>query len=137
MLRWGLISHRHTLVMGSTMKTCSRCKEEKPFEAYCKRSDAKDGLQYHCKSCDTKGHRKERYGINPEEYNQMYVDQEGKCHICETHEDNLPRVLCVDHCHETGAVRGLLCRHCNLALGMFKDNPKLLQRALQYVQKSL
>jgi len=56
--------------------------------------------------------------------------QHGVCAICRTRP---ARTLCVDHCHVTGQVRGLLCSGCNLGIGQFKDNPALLQAAIAYI----
>lgn len=57
------------------------------------------------------------YGITQGEYRMMYTAQEGKCKICAAHK----RTLCVDHCHTTGKVRGLLCHRCNLMLGVIEQ----------------
>jgi hypothetical protein len=65
---------------------------------------------------------RKRYGIDLETYEQLETEQGGKCLIC----DREPKRLCVDHCHETGAVRGLLCQPCNKALGYAKDNSATL-----------
>jgi len=82
---------------------------------------------------------KSKYGITAEEYDKLLIDQEGVCAIC----GDLPnkgwskgksKVLCVDHAHETGNIRGLLCGGCNRGLGMFKDNPKLLICASKYLK---
>ena len=71
---------------------------------------------------------KKRYNLTYEEYEQLLKDQDGKCAIC-----NEVAVLRVDHEHTSGKIRGLLCNSCNLGLGLFKDNPKLLQAATEYV----
>jgi hypothetical protein len=81
-----------------------------------------------------------RYGITREQFTEMLVAQEGVCAICrqpETQVDKrsgVPRQLAVDHCHTTGRVRGLLCTHCNHAIGKFKDSVELLQRAIDYLK---
>lgn len=73
-----------------------------------------------------------KYGLSWEEYQDMFERQNGVCAICEKTEEG--RMLSVDHKHdETGKVRGLLCGSCNRALGLFKDDPELLQRAKEYV----
>ena len=64
----------------------------------------------------------------------MIADQKGKCAICEAELDN-GKHTCVDHCHTTGKIRGLLCTRCNWALGGFKDNPVILHSAIKYLQK--
>lgn len=74
---------------------------------------------------------KYEYGITLEDYEIMYEEQNGVCAICEGTDMN--RMLSVDHCHDTGRVRGLLCGTCNRALGLFKDSPELLKRAKEYV----
>lgn len=77
--------------------------------------------------------RMHRYGMTPDEYNQMYVDQEGCCYLCGKHEDELPKVLHVDHCHLSGRVRKLLCFHCNAGLGHFSHDTNLLRKATAYL----
>jgi len=76
---------------------------------------------------------KDEYGITVEQYNEMFKQQDGKCAICETHQSVLSRRLSVDHDHETGKVRSLLCNFCNTAIGSFKDKPELLSRAIEYL----
>lgn len=62
----------------------------------------------------------------------MLVDQMSRCMICP---DEIElRTAHIDHCHETGAVRGLLCRSCNLGLGHFKDRVELLEKAMTYLK---
>jgi hypothetical protein len=63
----------------------------------------------------------------------MFLEQEGCCMICKIHQSQCKQNLHVDHDHETGQVRGLLCQKCNHALGLFKDNPQIIQAALEYV----
>jgi len=75
--------------------------------------------------------RKGRYGITDEQYAEMLVRQEGRCAICRTPPRD--RALDVDHDHETGEIRGLLCRNCNKGLGEFRDDAKLIQRAIDYL----
>ncbi len=73
------------------------------------------------------------YNIGLEDYNKMWADQSGCCAICGIHSSALPKSLMVDHCHATGAVRGLLCNECNLGVGKFKDNITTLQNAIKYL----
>lgn len=77
---------------------------------------------------------KYNYGITLEKYNTMFSDQGGCCKICGTHQSNLNRALCVDHCHKTNKVRALLCDLCNRGLGYFKDSEDLLITASQYLE---
>ena len=82
-----------------------------------------------------------KFGISELEYDQMFVDQEGKCAICGCEETYIHHAtqqkanLAIDHCHTNGHVRGLLCKACNNALGLFKDNPELLRKAADYLEK--
>ena len=75
------------------------------------------------------------YGIGLVEYTQMLEVQGGVCAIC-----GCPcatgRRLAVDHCHTTGKVRGLLCGNCNKGLGSFKDDPRLIRKAIDYLEKA-
>jgi len=90
-----------------------------------------------------KNHRDERrnkilfktYGITQEQYNQMFVDQNGLCAICGGSQ-NKGKYLEVDHNHITGKNRGLLCHLCNVGLGSFKDNEDNLIKAIKYLQRS-
>jgi hypothetical protein len=64
----------------------------------------------------------------------MFATQGGVCAICSAPDESLKKRLCVDHCHTTGAVRGLLCDNCNTALGKFRDNADTLRRAITYLE---
>ena len=76
------------------------------------------------------------FGISAEEYDAILARQRGGCAICgDTTGDGNGRRLHVDHCHASGVVRGLLCAACNFGLGKFKDDPRLLRRAAQYVDR--
>jgi hypothetical protein len=74
------------------------------------------------------------YGFSIDEYNNMFKMQNGCCAICKTHQSELKKSLSVDHCHKTGKVRGLLCDSCNRGIGLLKDDPKILQIALEYLK---
>ncbi len=65
----------------------------------------------------------------------MFELQEGKCLGCYRHQSKLKRPLCVDHCHVTGKVRGLLCVSCNLMLGYANDNTQVLANLIKYLNK--
>lgn len=73
-----------------------------------------------------------RYGLSVEQYDAMLAAQSGACAICLRPERG-GKALATDHCHETGAVRGLLCQNCNNGLGRFRDDAELLRRAIAYV----
>ncbi|AQX82044.1 hypothetical protein BWO91_06290 [Plantibacter flavus] len=71
--------------------------------------------------------------MTAEQYRAMHADQQGACAICRKTEAQNGKALAVDHDHETGRVRGLLCDQCNIALGRFQDSPENLRRALDYL----
>jgi hypothetical protein len=75
-----------------------------------------------------------KYNITLEQYNEIVNKYDGKCHICKSEESRKGfNDLCIDHCHDTLKVRGLLCNSCNVGLGCFKDNPELLKKAIDYL----
>ena len=76
-----------------------------------------------------------KYGISLADYDILLNKQDGVCLICG--QKDLDKFLAVDHCHETGRIRGLLCNGCNSGLGHFKDDPELLKRAILYLGKCL
>lgn len=73
------------------------------------------------------------YGISLADYEDMVAAQDGKCAICDKEPEK--RVLEVDHCHQTGRIRGLLCRNCNLAIGKLYDSAEVMERALAYLRR--
>lgn len=75
---------------------------------------------------------KTKFGITLDDYNRMLDDQNGVCAICQQN-CSLNERLSVDHCHDTGEVRGLLCNSCNNGIGKFKDSQKLLISAANYL----
>ena len=76
-----------------------------------------------------------QYGITLAEYEQMLRDQDNKCAICGNEDEVEGRRLAIDHCHDSGNVRGLLCGKCNRGLGLFYDNQELLGNAISYLTK--
>ncbi len=87
-----------------------------------------------CNAAQVKNQRAnllERFGMSWREYELRLALQGGACAICRKKPKQ--RLLCIDHCHKTGKVRGLLCTSCNAALGAFADDPKLTQAATDYL----
>jgi hypothetical protein len=84
-------------------------------------------------------HIKSAYGLTPDNYWAMAKEQDYKCAICGT-ENNFvakdPTKLYVDHCHNSLAVRGLLCYHCNTLLGLCKEEVEILRSAITYLEKA-
>jgi hypothetical protein len=128
------------------MKTCSRCHESKELTEFHKRAASKDGHRAACKLCvsEEARHRpnkseystkiKRVYGIDLNEYHRMLLEQDGGCKICGAKKPaNNREYFCIDHCHTTGKVRGLLCNDCNVGIARFKDNCELLQNAINYL----
>lgn len=138
--------------MQSIVKTCGKCGETKPLERFTKTTGNKCGYRSPCKDCNNayyakrriekyeevrtyerKFHKQRRlryeYGITEDVYNHMKSLQNDQCAICKRE-----TTLVIDHCHSTGAVRGLLCSKCNTGIGMFKENLVSLQTAIQYLQ---
>ena len=137
-------------------KKCKKCKKEKPCVEFYAAKSNKDGLTGKCKKCivvDGKMHTaasnarrtatyiradylRRTYGITLAQYTQMLIFQKYRCAICDIHQNALNRNLDIDHCHKTGRVRGLLCFGCNVGLGKFKDDEKLLLKAVRYLGAS-
>lgn len=85
-------------------------------------------IKKHMRKHDLKRH----YGVTPEQYEQMYSAQGGLCLICGG-ASKPGTCLCIDHDHNSGKVRGLLCSECNTMLGKAKDSVVLLHRAIRYL----
>jgi hypothetical protein len=80
-----------------------------------------------------KGHIKRKFGITLEEYDLMLNSQNGVCAICQLTCDS-GYSLAVDHNHKTGKIRGLLCKNCNTAIGLLKENTDVMIKAVQYLK---
>ena len=80
---------------------------------------------------------KRYYNITLDQYNVLFNKQNGCCAICGIHQNNLKRKLHVDHNHESGEIRGLLCINCNLALGHVNDNINTLSKMISYLTKGI
>lgn len=134
-----------------TERTCFRCKETKPLTEYW-RSNV-DYYQRECKAC-TKARKagwwrtpegkrcsantklKSRFGVTMEQYESMLEKVGGKCEICgaKPEENTMSHRIGIDHCHDTGAIRGLLCKPCNTGIAAFKDDEQILLNAIQYLR---
>lgn len=111
-------------------KQCNKCKEVKAIDAFYKHKSTKDRLTSYCKECILEqcrnAHYKKRYGLTSQEADTLKT----KCELCGTTEQ-----LHIDHNHETGEIRGVLCTNCNRGLGHLKDSPVLLRKAAEYLEK--
>ena len=123
--------------MVTLSKTCTRCREVKPLdtEHYPLHNRTKSGFDSWCRSCRST-YRSE---ISRGKFRDVISDEDLKklksttkeCVICGSEEP-----LVVDHDHNTGEIRGMLCNHCNRGLGHFRDDPALLEFAAQYLYAS-
>lgn len=83
-----------------------------------------------------KAHLKRKFNITLEDYNQLSEAQNNLCKICNKPElSTRNKVLCVDHCHKTGKIRGLLCSTCNRAIGLLGENKENLLKAIKYLNE--
>lgn len=114
-------------------KCCSTCGLRKDVADFYKKKTGHDGYDSQCKNCtratDWRRNLRDWYGLTEESYERMKEQQGGRCAICG---DECS--LQVDHNHETGMVRGLLCLLCNSALGHLKDNADIASRAEAYLR---
>lgn len=136
------------------MKKCTTCGVNKSREDFYKSKSYKDGLGYRCKECDGKARAKFRekhldkekarqkyrnikcrYGLSKEEYDRLYERSGGACYSCGRVPANMQ--ICVDHCHETGRVRGLLCTECNKGLGLIGDTIESVEKLLEYLKSEI
>lgn len=141
------IQHRHKLYMRKYRKT-DRYKAymKRYFKDYYKRdyaAKAKNERQNKYRKIHgyppTKSlnsyqwYIKSKYGLTLDDYKLMLMSQNYCCRICKLHHSKFKKQLAIDHCHVTGQIRGLLCHHCNSALGNFKDKVESLQEAIKYL----
>ena len=135
--------------------TCTTCGSLKAKGDFYKRSDRPKRVTSSCKVCRKKKARRDwtprqqreyrlrsDYGLSLIGYEEMAKAQGYTCAICNQEESaksntGYTKCLAVDHCHDTGEVRGLLCQNCNTGLGKFKDDIDLLQSAIKYLKEGL
>lgn len=80
-------------------------------------------------------HLRRKFGLTLEAYDDLLAGQGGRCGICETTDTAPWDWFCVDHDHDTGAVRGLLCHPCNVAIGQTGDDVEVLRKAVAYLER--
>lgn len=145
----------------STTKRCSRCGQLKPLTCFywTTRRNGERARHSRCKACRKEQFREwakrphsklqkrarrlaREYQLSESDYAQMLDSQGGGCAICGAVETSPVAIgpgvrrLAVDHDHETGDVRGILCNRCNQGLGRFADDPERLRRAADYLERS-
>ena len=106
---------------------------------YCKGCWGKFNRKYYKTEQGQRGWRsviyRNKYGITVEDYDRMLASQDGHCALCPTVTGMGQKTrLHVDHCHNTGKIRGLLCFDCNTGLGKFKDKIDLIEKAFCYLK---
>jgi hypothetical protein len=131
-------------------RTCTKCDAFKAWSEFNKNSHGKNGHYSNCKDCsrvkanaryaiqDKFQYLKRTYGIEKDTFMFLYAAQDGLCAICAEPMllgTTLARQACVDHDHDTGKVRGILCNHCNRGIGMFKEDIDSLERAITYLKE--
>jgi hypothetical protein len=133
-------------------KVCFACKLSKPLTEFHNSKGHSQGRVSRCIPCvaihgaawyakNRRRHnekaRENRYrrnfGMTLKDYDNLLVKQNRLCAICGTDRNNQGKRFSVDHNHKTGAVRGLLCDSCNTGIGMFKDSPSIMLRAINYL----
>jgi hypothetical protein len=140
-------------------KLCNKCRIEKPLSEFYEAIDKRYGKERKihrtvCKICDRKRknewdarpesmmlkrekHLKSKYGISISEYESLSKKQNHQCAICKT---STPggryNVFQVDHSHEDGSVRGLLCCRCNMGIGYLNEDIQYFTNAIQYLEQS-
>jgi len=134
-------------------KKCLGCGEVFPVDVFRRKNNTRH-LKSRCLPCTQKQKKsvltseqrkkhtlKNSYGITLNHYNDMLERQSGRCLICDCKFDmsykpkggSGAKSPCVDHCHTTGKIRGLLCSNCNKGIGCLKENISILSRAIQYI----
>lgn len=130
------------------MKACSGCGQTKALDQFHRRAASQDGRTGQCKPCRVEYNRQRytadrrrildrqrarRYGLTDDELAALHASQGGACAVCRGTAPGGNGTWHVDHAHETGRVRGLLCSGCNVGLGHFRDDVTLLRSAIEYL----
>ena len=131
-------------------RICKRCNLDLPIEKFNKSKKGVKGFTSKCRSCIYLAYYKDKrdnnkyksklyqikyfFNLSKEQYEDLVEKCQNSCLICKQKAEELQTGLCVDHCHSTNKVRGLLCQNCNRGLGMFKDNIQFLKNAINYLE---
>jgi hypothetical protein len=118
----------------SDAKRCTKCNRTLPLSAFNKANKTSSGFESCCSLCATLWRL---YKLSHAEYMARYEAQQGLCAICRRPGAVANRAdrLAVDHNHQTGEVRGLLCGKCNAAIAYLLESPAILQRAVAYLEQ--
>ena len=124
-----------------TARECTRCGIHGGIAEFHLNSANPSGLSAHCRKCQAEYGRAKRRGISRDELDGL-MSEYHQCEICGTevqwYTEMIQRANSahIDHDHVTGAIRGVLCNQCNVALGYFQDSPSLLWKATVYLQRN-
>lgn len=113
---------------------CPACEQAVAHEEYVRNKSTTSGFGSRCRACDSRSNSESyfyrRYGLTKKQIADMRAAQEDRCAICgEASPEHL------DHDHESGAARALLCQRCNQGLGLLRDDPTVLRAAADYVER--
>lgn len=135
---------------------CNTCKETKPHQLFSKKNGTKRGYAHRCKVCHnayvretwyknngesqrdaTKKYKREnrykvlasRYETTEDVISNLFSKAGNACEVCKSKKD-----LCVDHCHSSGSVRGILCKSCNTSLGMLREDSERILNLARYAE---
>ena len=121
-------------------KKCNRCHQVKTEADFYYRKEMK-ALRPQCKACKSLEVACKKYKLKLDDIEHLYKASNYSCGICKVHVDDYNnkaqkyRALVIDHEHSTGKIRGILCHECNTAIGLFKDNIKKLEKAINYLRE--
>lgn len=124
----------HSVIIGDK-KRCNACGEFLAISQFKSHRRTRDGLNTRCENCEADVAMRRRFGFGLEYYNTLLAEQDNKCAICRGLFLQKTR-LCVDHCHTTNSLRGLLCHTCNRIIGLLQDNIKIVENATEYLRAS-
>ncbi len=123
---------------------CKECSRERSRAYYRKNREKILSLQQEPqrwnrnKALNYRGHLKRTYGITPEQFDAMFAAQDSRCAVCRAAEpgSKLNRWH-VDHCHDTGTVRGILCAQCNVMIAMSREDSSILEAGIRYLAEEV
>lgn len=110
------------------LRRCFRCKKWQPINSFCVDVTRKSGTAGSCKQCASNASKRSIYGLSQEHLDSLLSSP---CEIC----GRTDRRIDIDHCHNTGVVRGGICESCNRGLGLLGDTAEAIGRALMYLRK--
>ena len=120
--------------MMSNNQVCTKCKIDKDLDQY--HADRRTGNRKRNVCIDCRQSQRKVTNLSTYDYAKLLVEQNNACAICGVSATELKRELSVDHNHETNKIRGLLCHHCNIGLGNFRDSTTLLSVAIEYLERT-